>query len=356
LDGCKDSTGATYPPGGPYRINCNTCSCIQVGNKYEFQCRNKTVCLIQEDILERMLHERNSWTSANYSTFWGKTLDEGFSYRLGTLLPEKSVKNMNEILIEMSNFLPESFDARERWPSFIHPVRDQGDCASSWAFSTTAVSADRLAIQSGGKFYNPLSVQQLLSCNQARQRGCNGGYLDRAWWYIRKFGVVSDECYTYTSGKTNQPGECHIPRTAYLDGEIRCPSGSTDNRVYKMTPPYRISTNQHFWYMKISLCTKVAFINIFHMQVIKDLLMQDLDTIHWGVDHSTGVPIKYWLCANSWGEEWGENGLFRIVRGENHCDIESFIIGAWGKGSKKRRRKFKVLRKLRHLHRRSENF
>ncbi|OUC47645.1 hypothetical protein D917_06773, partial [Trichinella nativa] len=121
------------------------------------------------------------WTSANYSTFWGKTLDEGFSYRLGTLLPEKSVKNMNEILIEMSNFLPESFDARERWPSFIHPVRDQGDCASSWAFSTTAVSADRLAIQSGGKFYNPLSVQQLLSCNQARQRGCNGGYLDRAW-------------------------------------------------------------------------------------------------------------------------------------------------------------------------------
>lgn len=55
--------------------------------------------------------------------------------------------------------------------------------------------------------------------------------------------------------------------------------------------------------------------------------------------------MKYWLCANSWGEDWGEGGLFRILRGENHCDIESFIIGAWGRHGKRRRR-FKV-RKMR---------
>lgn len=38
--------------------------------------------------------------------------------------------------------------------------------------------------------------------------------------------------------------------------------------------------------------------------------------------------------------------MFRILRGENHCEIESFIIGAWGKGIKKRRRLLKV-RKIR---------
>ncbi|KIH42499.1 papain family cysteine protease [Ancylostoma duodenale] len=65
----------------------------------------------------------------------------------------------------------------------------------------------------------------------------------------------------------------------------------------------------------------------------------------WGVDHSTGRDIPYWLAANSWGRQWGEDGLFRILRGDNHCEIESFVIGAWGKGAKRRRR-FKM-RKMR---------
>lgn len=64
------------------------------------------------------------------------------------------------------------------------------DNFSSWAMSTTATSSDRLSIISDGKIDVVLSAQQLLSCNQNRQRGCEGGYLDRAWWYMRKFGCV----------------------------------------------------------------------------------------------------------------------------------------------------------------------
>lgn len=44
---------------------------------------------------------------------------------------------MNEILIDVEPNLPETFDAREKWPNYIHPVRDQQNCGSSWAFSTT---------------------------------------------------------------------------------------------------------------------------------------------------------------------------------------------------------------------------
>lgn len=43
--------------------------------------------------------------------------------------------------------------------------------------------------------------------------------------------------------------------------------------------------------------------------------------IGWGVENNT----PYWLIANSWNEGWGENGLFKILRGSNHVGIEGGI-------------------------------
>lgn len=40
--------------------------------------------------------------------------------------------------------------------------------------------------------------------------------------------------------------------------------------------------------------------------------------IGWGVEDGT----PYWLIVNSWNEGWGDQGLFKILRGKNHCGIE----------------------------------
>jgi cathepsin B len=31
--------------------------------------------------------------------------------------------------------------------------------------------------------------------------------------------------------------------------------------------------------------------------------------------------MSYWLVANSWNEDWGEKGFFKIKRGSNECGI-----------------------------------
>ena len=48
-----------------------------------------------------------------------------------------------------------------------------------------------------------------------------------------------------------------------------------------------------------------------------------VNLVGYGHDPETGKD--YWICKMAWGENWGENGYFRIKRGSGTCCINSYI-------------------------------
>lgn len=48
-----------------------------------------------------------------------------------------------------------------------------------------------------------------------------------------------------------------------------------------------------------------------------------VEMIGWGTEGGE----DYWLIKNSWNEQWGDGGLFKIARGVNECGIEDSVSG-----------------------------
>ena len=134
---------------------------------------------------------------------------------------------------ESSIDLPTSFHYKDKWPQCFHPIRDQQRCGSCWAFSASEVLSDRFCIASNGSINVVLSPQDLVSCDK-NNFGCQGGYVNKSWDYIRDTGIVSDECLPYTSGNGNS-GTCPFGLVSHS-----CKSGTY--RKYKVVSHKQYTT------------------------------------------------------------------------------------------------------------------
>ncbi|XP_023712916.1 uncharacterized peptidase C1-like protein F26E4.3 isoform X2 [Cryptotermes secundus] len=309
--------GLYYQFGETVKINCNLCKCQQAGNKVELLCEQNE-CLVEPEIILRINsggHHFN-WRASNYSIFWGRRLDEGISLRLGTLQPQKVVMRMRPVTPVYDPWrIPRSFDARNKWPGLIEGVRDQGWCGSSWALSTASVASDRFAVMSRGLEKVQLSAQHLLSCNNRGQRACQGGHLDRAWLFLRKFGVVDEPCYPYTA-TSGFLERCRLPKRSNLL-TARCkppahPQTVLRTELYHMGPAYRLGSEQDIMYEIMESGPVQATMKVYQDFFLyrggvyhrSDYGPQSVSGYHsvriigWGEDVTQREPIKYWVSVS----------------------------------------------------------
>ncbi|XP_036910988.1 tubulointerstitial nephritis antigen isoform X2 [Sturnira hondurensis] len=352
LEGCLRE-GQHYEEGSAIKENCNSCTC----SGQQWKC-SQHVCLVEPELIERVNNGDYGWTAQNYSQFWGMTLEEGFRHRLGTLPPSSTLLSMNDMTAPLPavSDLPEFFVASYKWPGWIHGPLDQKNCAASWAFSTASVAADRIAIQSKGRYTANLSPQNLISCCAKNRHGCNSGSIDRAWWYLRKRGLVSHACYPLFKDQNATGNGCAMASRSDGRGKRHatkpCPNIiEKSNRIYQCSPPYRVSSketeimkeiihngpvqaimqvHEDFFHYKSGIYRHVTSTNE-ESEKHRKLRTHAVKLTGWGtLRGAQGRKEKFWIAANSWGKSWGENGYFRILRGVNESDIEKLIIAAWG--------------------------
>ncbi|XP_029206219.2 cathepsin B-like [Acropora millepora] len=313
---------------------------------------NEPGALTKEDIDDINTNPFSTWKAdpdyANYDqrhfkSLCGVPLDENNRLMKKTgLLKEKTEYEAVK--------LPDSFDARKKWPNCksINETRDQGSCGSCWAFGAVEAMTDRICIHSGGRLTPHISAEDLLSCCDQCGMGCNGGFPEEAWFYWDKSGLVTGGPYKSHEGcKPYLIPACDH----HVVGHLK-PCGSilpTPPCKRKCEEGYNVSYSDDKKYGKSgysvgssveAIATEImtngpveaAFTvysdfpsyksGVYQHQKGGPLGGHAIKILGWGTEDET----PYWLVANSWNTDWGDKGYFKILRGQDECGIESQVV------------------------------
>jgi len=189
----------------------------------------------------------------------------------------------------------------------VTPIKNQGQCGSCWAFSTTGgIEGQNFLVNNK---LSSFSEQELVDCSGAQgNQGCNGGLMDDGFEYVEASGLCYESAYPYeaTDG-TCRSSSCtsQVSVSGYTDitqGDTAALKTACANEG-----PISIAVDANtYWQLYTS--------GIFSHYCNPNSLDHGVLLVGYGSD--------YWKVKNSWGTGWGEDGYIRLTgTSENTCGL-----------------------------------
>lgn len=266
--------------------------------------------VMPQELIDMINESQNDWTAS--SNWVGQMTMADVRKYVSTELRPRVWPEFDWGAILDNLQVPDNFDSRTQWPDCVHPIRDQGQCGSCWAFAATEALSDRLCISAGIDVV--LSPQYLVSCDST-SFGCDGGYPDLAWTFMSTNGVPDDSCdpYSATNGVCSKTCADGSEIEFFHAKTVSTYSGPTSIQAAILAGgPVETGFRVYQDFMSYSG-------GIYKHKTGKYLGGHAVKIIGWGVESGT----KYWICANSWGTSWGINGFFNIAFGQVGIDSQA---------------------------------
>lgn len=206
---------------------------------------------------------------------------------------------------------PVSIDWRNyNGQNYITPIKDQSTCGSCVAFGAVATVESLARVEQADPSLNiDLSEMHLFNCGGG---SCSlGWYNSEAAEYFRENGVPTESCWPYSPVNQSCSNTCpnwqdeaiSITSWQQISGETALMNAVA---IAPVLVSYEVYSDFYSYTGGIYQKTPGATFEGGHAVSV--------------VGYDTSGPINYWIVKNSWGENWGESGYFRIAFGE--CDIE----------------------------------
>jgi hypothetical protein len=233
----------------------------------------------------------------------------GMHLGLGGGLRHREEENGTPFMYQNADNVPSSIDWRDK--GAVTPVKNQGQCGSCWAFSTTGAIEGINQIMTG-KLVS-LSEQQLVSCDTSRDAGCGGGLMDFAFEYVVKNGGIdTEEDYGYWAwGLPCQTRREEDRPAVTIDGYEDVPPNNAE-ALKKAVANQPVS---------VGICASSALQFYSSGVLSEESCCQDLNhgvLVVGYKDKETDSDGEnnggYWLVKNSWGSGWGERGYFKLSK------------------------------------------
>ena len=202
----------------------------------------------------------------------------------------------------------------------VTPVKDQGQCGSCWAFSSTG-SLEGAHFVATGELLS-FSEQQLVDCAGIRygNMGCNGGLQTYAYnYYEAGHNAMLESEYPYTSGTTLKSGSCEYDASSATGVAVTDYTNVTPNSQSQM----KAALQQGPLAVAIE-ADKFVFQTYKSGVLSSSKCGTNLDHAVLAVGYGSEDGQDYWLVKNSWNTTWGDQGYIKLAMDDSSgtCGVQ----------------------------------